>query len=182
VRREGVSSFSFSDARPISFEIKAGFLMNKAFILRTIPRDSKGLSLLEVLIAIIILALSLTSISYFFSTARGNIEATGHMRCGLALAQDKMEELKDLGYSAPDLSEGTHSDRVNSIGKAAADGKFYREWTITVKYDSADGAGAGDPDYKLVELKVFDQWLNRGNETLNDDDKLVAELKTYISP
>jgi prepilin-type N-terminal cleavage/methylation domain-containing protein len=154
--------------------------MNRASILKTIPKDSKGLSLLEVLIAIIILALSLTSISYFFSTARGNIETTGHMRCGLVLAQDKMEELKDLGYSHPDLTEGTHSDRVNSTGEAAADGQFYREWTVTDVPDSADGPG--DTDYKLVELKVYDQWLNTGNVTLNDDDKLVAELKTYISP
>ena len=154
--------------------------MNRTSILSTIPKDSKGLSLLEVLIAIIILALSLASISYFFSTARGNIETTGHMRCGLVLAQDKMEELKDLGYSHPNLSEGTHSDRVNSTGEAAADGQFYREWTVTDVADPADGPG--DTDYKLVELKVYDQWLNTGNVTLNDDDKRVAELKTYISP
>ena len=154
--------------------------MNRASILRTILKDSKGLSLLEVLIAIIILALALTSISYFFSAARGNIETTGHMRCGLVLAQGKMEELKDVGYSHPDLSEGTHSDRVNSRGEAADDGEFYRQWTVSAVADPADGPG--DTDYKLVDLKVYDQRLNPGNETLNDDDKLVAELKTYVSP
>ena len=155
--------------------------MDKLYILRISLRDVKGLSLLEVLIAIIILAITLTSISYFFSTARSNIEASGHMRCGLVLAQDKMEELKDLGYFHDDLSEETHFDRVNSKGNADADGEFYREWTIRDEYDPADGVG-DTADYKRVELAVYDQRLNPGNETLNDINKLVAELRTYISP
>ena len=155
--------------------------MAKVLILRNGLRDVKGLSLLETLIAIIILALALTSISYFFSTARGNIETFGRMRCGLVLAQDKMEELKDLGYFHADLSEGPHSDRVTSNGDAAADGEFYREWTVAAVPDPANGTD--EPmDYKLVELKVYDQWLKPGNETLDDPDKLVAELKTFISP
>jgi len=156
--------------------------MREASILRNILRNSKGLSLLETLIAIIILTLALTSISYFFSTARGNIEAFGRMRCGLALAQGKMEELKDLGYFHPDLSEGTHSDRVDSVGDAAAAVRdFYREWTISLEYDPADGTGAGDMDYKFIELRVYDQRLNPA-EALNDQNKLVAKLRTYISP
>jgi Tfp pilus assembly protein PilV len=160
---------------------RAEFLINKASIPRNILGNSRGLSLLETLIAIIILALTLTSISYFFSTARGNIETSGHMRCGLVLAQDKMEELKDLGYFHADLSEGTHSDRVDSMGDAVADGDFYRQWIITNVPDTADGI-IDDTDYKLVELKVYDQRLNPANVTLNDQDKLVAELQTYVSP
>ena len=154
--------------------------MKKASILRNMLKGSKGLSLLETLIAIIILAIALTSISYFFSQARGNIQTFGHMRCGLVLAQDKMEQLKDLGYSHPDLSEGTHSDRVNAFGEAVEDGQFYRKWTVTAPNDPADGID--DKDYKVVVLGVYGQWLNPGNETLDDSDKLVAELKTFISP
>jgi len=156
--------------------------MNKAFILRNILNNPKGLSLLETLIAIIILAVALISISYFFSTARGNIESFGHMRCALVLAQDKMEELKDLGYSHPDLSVGIHSDQVDSAGDAETDDRpFYREWTVYPVPDPANGTD--EPmDYKLVVLKVYDQRLNPGNETLNDINKLVAELKSYISP
>jgi type II secretory pathway pseudopilin PulG len=162
---------------------RAEFLINKASIPRNILRNSKGLSLLETLIAIIILAVTLTSISYFFSAARGNIEVSGHMRSGLVLAQDKMEELKDLAYSHDDLREDNnpHSDQVTSMGDADASGAFYREWTVTDIDDPADSIG-GDTDYKLVDLKVFDQRLNPENATPNDGDKLVAELKTYISP
>jgi len=54
--------------------------MNKPSPPVNILRDPKGLSLLETLIAIIILALALTSISYFFSQASGNIQTFGHMR------------------------------------------------------------------------------------------------------
>lgn len=162
---------------------RAEFLINKASIPRNILRNSRGLSLLEVLIAIIILAIALTSISYFFSTARSNIEASGHMRCGLVLGQDKTEELKDLGYFHADLSEGTHSDRVDSAGDPDADDRpFYREWTVYDIDDPADGTGPDEVDYKRVELAVYDQRLNPGNVTLNDINKLVAELRTYISP
>ena len=155
--------------------------MNKASIPGNILGNPKGLSLLETLIAIIILALALASISYFFSTARGNIQTFGHMRCGLVLAQDKMEQLKDLGYSHPDLSVGIHSDQVASTGDSGADDRpFYREWTVTAPPDNADGI-EDDDDYRLVDLKVYDQRLSPA-EALNHDDKLVAELKTYISP
>ena len=161
---------------------RAKFFMNKAFVPRDILGNQKGLSLLETLIAIIILAVALISISYFFSRARINIEASAWMRCGLVLAQDKMEQLKDLGYFHPDLSVDTHSDQVDSTGDAEADERpFYREWTVTAPPENADGI-ADDDDYKLVELAVYDQRLNPGNEILNDDDKRVAELKTYISP
>jgi len=157
------------------------FPTDKFHVLRDILRNPKGLSLLETLIAIIILAIALSSISYFFSTARSNIEAFGHMRCGLVLAQDKMEQLKDLGYFHADLSEGAHSDRVNSTGDAATDGDFYRQWIVTDWPDPADGI-SGDIDYKLVELKVYDQRLAPGSGTLDDQNKLVTDLKTYISP
>lgn len=165
----------------------ASFPMDKVYIPRNSLRNSKGISLLETLIAIIILAVALTSISYFFSTARGNIEICGHMRCGLVLAQDKMEELKDLGYFHDDLSGDfsgeTHSDRVDSAGDPDADDRpFYREWTVYDIDNPADGTGPDEVDYKRVELAVYDQQLNPGNVTLNDINKLVAELRTYISP
>ena len=153
--------------------------MNKASILRNILSTPKGLSLLETLIAIIILAVALISISYFFSTARGNIEAFSWMRCGLVLAQDKMEQLKDLGYFHDDLSEGTHSDQVDTVPERPGP-EIYREWTVELKLDTDDGI-PDDIDYKLVELKVYDQRLAPGSE-LADPNKLVAELRTYISP
>jgi hypothetical protein len=158
---------------------RAEFLINKASIPRNILRNPKGLSLLETLIAIIILALTLTSISFFFSTARVNIEASGHMRCGLVLAQDKMEQLKDLGYFHADLSEGTHSDQVDIVPERPGP-EVYREWTIWDEYDLADGI-PDDIDYKRVELKVYDQRLSPA-EALDDSNKLVAVLATYISP
>ena len=157
----------------------AEFLINKASIPRNILRNPKGLSLLETLIAIIILALALTSISYFFSAARGNIQASGHMRRGLVLAQDKMENLKDLGYFHADLSEGTHSDQVDTVPERPGP-EVYREWKVELERDTADGI-PDDIDYKRVELKVYDQRLSPA-EALNNDNKRVAELKTYISP
>ena len=153
--------------------------MDKPSLSRNSLDNERGLSLLETLIAIIILALALSSISYFFSQARVNIEASGRMRCGLTLAQDKMEQLKDFPYSHPDLSEGTWWDRVDAKGDADADGEFYREWTVSAVPDNADGTG--DLDYKLVELRVYDQRLATGGG-LADPNKLVAELQTYISP
>lgn len=155
--------------------------MNKPSVCRNSLRNPKGLSLLETLAAIVILGIALISISYFFSQARANIETFGRMRCGLALTQDKMEELKDLSYFDYDLDIGTHSDRVNSSGDSAADGQFFRQWEVTAVADAANGT-AEAMDYKLVDLKIYDQWLRPDSSVLDDPEKLVAQLKAYISP
>ncbi len=185
MKRQGFLPFHFSRVSPICIENVSEFSMNKASILRNFLSNPKGLSLLETLIAIIILSLALTSISYFFSRARVNIEDSGHMRCGLVLAQDKMEQLKDLGYFHDDLTvtDGDpHSDQVDSAGNADVNGEFYRQWTVAAVDDTADGTGTGDLDYKLIQLNVYDQRLVPGSGTLNDPNKLVAALSTYISP
>jgi prepilin-type N-terminal cleavage/methylation domain-containing protein len=57
--------------------------MDKFLILRNSVRNVKGLSLLEILIVIIILAVSLTSISYFFSTSQAT--TFGESGCDLGV-------------------------------------------------------------------------------------------------
>jgi type II secretory pathway pseudopilin PulG len=142
---------------------------------------ARGLSLIETLMAVVILGAALISISYFFSQGRANIEAFGRTRSGLALAQEKMESLKDLEYAHADLTQNTHSDRVDASGQPAADGVFFRRWIITPVADPANGVGEA-MDYKLVDLRVYDQRLNPDSGQLDDPVKRVAHLTSYISP
>jgi hypothetical protein len=79
------------------------------------------------------------------------------------------------------LQEGTHSDRVDASGVVVADGDFFRQWTVTAVADNANGTGEV-MDYKLVDLRIYDQRLDPDSSNLDDPDKRVARLRTYISP
>ena len=131
--------------------------------------------------AVVILGVALISISYFFSQGRASIEAFGRTRCGLALAQEKMEALKDLEFAHADLDLITHSDRVDASGQPAVEGVFFRQWMVTPVADPANGTGEA-MDYKLVDVRIYDQRLDPDSGELNDPDKLVAHLTSYISP
>jgi Tfp pilus assembly protein PilV len=141
----------------------------------------KGIALLETLIAIIILGAALVSISYFFSQGRANIERSARQRCGITLAQDKIEELKDVPYAHADLGGGFHSDTVTADGEPLADANYVRQWNVTAVADDANGTGEV-MDYKLVELWVFDQRLDPESANPYDPDRLIANMKTFISP
>lgn len=143
--------------------------------------SSEGLSLVETMMAIVILGVALIAITFLFSQARGTIEVSGRGRRGLAVAQEKMETLKDLPYLDTDLAKGIHSDRVDLSGDVAADGVFFREWTVTAVADDANGT-LEPMDYKLVDVRVYDQRLDPESSALNDPDKLVARLRSYVSP
>ena len=149
--------------------------------LKNILQVPQGLSLLETLMAIMVLGAAVVSVGYFFSQGRANIDAFGRTRCALAVAQERMDALKDVPYLDSDLDEGIHSERVDASGDAAADGIFFREWTVSAVADDANGTDE-TMDYKLVDLSIYDQRLAPDSSTENDLNKLVIRLRTYISP
>lgn len=104
-----------------------------------------GFTVIEVMIAITILAIGLLGIaSMQMNAIRGN-SLSDNITCALALAEDKMEELMGLDYFDPALedilfnnnlagiSEGLvdkQEQRIDEAGKLNA-GHFRRVWNIT---------------------------------------------------
>lgn len=84
-------------------------------------RNAKGFSLVEVLIAAAILAVVLLAIASLFSTAYSNVGYGGRRTKAVALARQKMEELRD-GIFPP-----------STVGSPeTVEGVYTRSWTVAV--------------------------------------------------
>ncbi len=84
-------------------------------------RNAKGFSVVEVLIAAAILAVVLLAIASLFSTAYSNVGYGGRRTKAVALAKQKMEELRD-GFFPP-----------STVGSPeTVEGIYTRSWTVMV--------------------------------------------------
>jgi prepilin-type N-terminal cleavage/methylation domain-containing protein len=110
-------------------------------------RNSKGFSLVEVLVAASILALILLAVAGLFSTAYSNVGDGGRRTKAVALAKQKMEELRD-GIFPPSTTGSPET--VDTI--------YTRSWTVLVT-----GAPA-----QVATLRVTVAWedANHGTKQL----------------
>jgi type IV pilus assembly protein PilV len=94
--------------------------------------NAAGFTLLEVLVAIMILTFGLLAVgSMQISAIRGNF-MSGNTSMAVTLAGEKMEDLLNTDYSHADLKAGKHGPE--SISKTGADdegGLYRRSWTVT---------------------------------------------------
>ncbi|MFQ5847580.1 MAG: prepilin-type N-terminal cleavage/methylation domain-containing protein [Candidatus Methylomirabilales bacterium] len=84
-------------------------------------RNARGFSLVEVLVASAILAVVLLAIASLFSTAYSNVGYGGRRTKAVALARQKMEELRDGSF--PPSTTGS-PETLESI--------YTRSWAVTV--------------------------------------------------
>jgi len=116
---------------------------------------AKGFTLIEVLIATLILAIGLLSLATLAGTViRGN-SFSNKMTTATTLAQDKMEEIKGLGYDNADTAAGTENygsiaDYVayKRVATVSTDSPPTGMKTVTVKV-------SWDADAHFVELKTI---------------------------
>jgi type IV pilus assembly protein PilV len=110
-----------------------------------------GFTLIELLIAMLILFIGLIAVAGLASTAiLGNASAkwsTG----ATTLAEEKIEELKSIGFLGLTNTNGWASDPDNPITLPGA-GQFSRQWRITTPQNMTD--------IRLIEVKV--SWADRG--------------------
>ncbi len=90
---------------------------------------SKGFTLIEMLISLVILAISLLALAGLMSITTKNNSFGGHITEAATFAQDKLEEFRALRPQAPpdgDIPEGQGSDQ-----KIGATGINYtRTWNV----------------------------------------------------
>ncbi len=120
-------------------------------------QEEKGFTLLEVMVALVILIIGLMSVlSLVTSVIRGNA-FSNKMTTATILAQDKMEELMALRFdTANDLTPNQHTDINNPIN-----GLFRREWEV-------EDFG----DCKRIDIEVGWQGIQRAH---------VVTLTTMLS-
>jgi general secretion pathway protein I len=76
-------------------------------------RQSAGFSLIEVLVALTILALATGSLLGIFSAAARNASVAMQMQQALAVAENQMALLDGIGNYQPRIEEGMYDDRFH---------------------------------------------------------------------
>ncbi len=103
---------------------KAG-LRSKGSTSSSILKDQKGLTLVELLVVCVILAIAFIGLLGLFPLGSRNISESRSRTIATQLAQEKMEVLLNLSEDSGDLTAGTHSDPFNPIRS-----DFNRYWRV----------------------------------------------------
>jgi Tfp pilus assembly protein PilV len=98
----------------------------------TCGRREHGAALIEIMVAVMILVACVLGLANSTVSARRFGDSSRHGAEATTLAFDKIEHLRILLPTDPQLSAGSHSDAANPL---AADGNgggiFTRTWTVT---------------------------------------------------
>jgi type IV pilus assembly protein PilV len=112
--------------------------------------NRQGFTLLEVLIALVILAIGvLATAKMEITSVRGNF-FSHYLMQGSIVAQDRLEYLDNLAYSDPSLAAGSYSDGTATISGIL----FNRLYTVV-------DSGAG---YKIINYTVT--WNDGSNRNI----------------
>ena len=88
---------------------------------------SKGFTLIEVLVALVILSFSLLALAGLMVTTTKNNAFGNHMTEAATFAQDKLEELRAVKWE--NLADGNHTDATPQIGSTGIN--YNRNWNVT---------------------------------------------------
>ena len=160
-----------------------------------ILKRNEGLTILEVLAAVAILAFGLLAVATMQgSSIKGNSQAIGTTEA-ITLAQDKFEELMRLPYGDADLTDtdndGTSQDaNDDGIDEVGPDLKFGLDDTVDgVGTVIADRSDLTDPRYKLYwniavdepivnvkTIRVIVEWEDRGSQKNATADLMKTDI------
>jgi prepilin-type N-terminal cleavage/methylation domain-containing protein len=141
------------------------------------PKKEAGFTLMEILIAIAILAFGLLAVATMQAwSIKGNSQAIGITE-GITLAQDKIEEFISLDYNHTDLSDtdndGTTQDTAPDDGVDDDGGNFGLDNTTgagTAAADHTDSSGryniywnvaVDEPINNIKTIRVIVEWTDR---------------------
>lgn len=88
-------------------------------------RRSRGFSLIEVLIALVVFSIGVLSLALTVPIASRKIGRAGQQTRASALAAQQAEQLLMTAYGDDDLIAGTHYAPANPI-----DGRYYVKWAV----------------------------------------------------
>lgn len=127
----------------------------KKLRLKERKRGQEGWTLVEVLVAIIILTVGLLGVGTMqIAAIRGNFMG-GNTSIALSLASQKMEDLFNKTYTHADLSSGTHGpEQLSDSGIVNPGGFYHRTWTV----DDAVQGTTNWPTMKSITVAV--SWEN----------------------
>lgn len=158
---------------------------------RSRSKNSRGFTLVEIVLATSIFTMFFLSISFFYKKALDVSEdTTGHIQSGYFLEEgiEAIKLMRDSGWTSniATLTPGTTyslswngSMWVATTTPEVIEGTYTRSFVISnVSRDANDNivtsGGTNDPGTKMVTLNV--SWLRRGNKAIANDT-----VQTYIT-
>lgn len=88
-------------------------------------KSNAGLSLVEILVALIILGFGVTMVMRMLPDSNAATTRARNMTKATNLAQEKLEQLMSIPFDGADLTAGVHPDPTNPINS-----HFNRSWTV----------------------------------------------------
>ena len=104
--------------------------------MNTQPNSESGLTILEVLVASVLMAVGILGLLAIFPQALGSARDSGRRMVLNQLASQKLEELRSLGYTDADLTLGVHpaqstdSDGQNYYAITSMPEDYSMRWTV----------------------------------------------------
>jgi prepilin-type N-terminal cleavage/methylation domain-containing protein len=93
-------------------------------------RSQAGFTLVEVMVALVVIGVGALAIGSLFPTATRDIGQSERTTRAAEYLQEGMERLTSLSYNDPSLQPGmTHYDPANPLP-----GEFEREWTVVADH------------------------------------------------
>jgi len=111
---------------------------------------SNGFTLVEVVVALVVFTIGLLAITAMQIVSTKGGYFSNNVTQATIFAQDKLENLKDLSYSDPQLASGQH-DEGEMSGTV-----FSRQYNIVEDTGNS---------FKTITVTV--QWVDRGNHSLS---------------
>ena len=117
--------------------------------------NSKGFTLIEVLIALVILSVSLLALASLTAVTTKNNAFGGHVTEAATFAQDKLEEFRALRPQAPpigDIAEGPGTDPAPKTGSTGI--SYVRNWNVVT-----------NGNIRTITITV--NWNDHGNRSMS---------------
>ena len=94
--------------------------------------QEKGFTLIESLISLLIFSTIFLGLTALQTSVIANNSSNKKITTATALAKDKIEDLKNKGFSHSDLSVAAHTDSNNPVNERGEKGGiFVRNWTVS---------------------------------------------------
>jgi prepilin-type N-terminal cleavage/methylation domain-containing protein len=122
------------------------------------PNARAGFSVIELMVALTILGIGILGLANVFPLG-SQTQLKDRMRTSAAdLAQQKMEQLRTVSWSAPDLTVGTHPTTSGETLTLQDEGSFNRRWIVEAQTGSFS-------DMKKVTVRMT--WTFTRRDTLD---------------
>ena len=113
--------------------------------------NSKGFTLIEVLISLVILAISLLALAGLMTTSTRNTASGGRLTEAATFAQDKLEELRAMSWESIPLNQTSADSPISRPGI-----QYDRSWTARPNASNAD----------IKEIDVTISWTDATSHSL----------------